>query len=216
MRSSRKLLVACGIGCIVGAQIVFTAALATRNGIRIHSPQPSSSVDRSLVVSGDAWMKSGITSVVVFLAPVGEPSSVPISAAAQRDEVRYRGRVLYPLSSWSAKIQSPSEGEWRLWARAVGNDGSSVETIEGEAREGKLSAIQQAFHDHHAVQCGYCTAGMVMSVRELIDRNPKPSVDEIKNGIEGNCCHCTGYEQSSEAVLDVTGQLKEKGELKHA
>lgn len=132
MRSSRKLLVACGIGCIVGAQIVFTAALATRNGIRIHSPQPSSSVDRSLVVSGDAWMKSGITSVVVFLAPVGEPSSVPISAPAQRDEVRYRGRLLYPLSSWSAKIQLPSEGEWRLWARAVGNDGSSVETTPRE------------------------------------------------------------------------------------
>lgn len=99
---------------------------------------------------------------------------------------------------------------------AVEADGSSVETIEGEAREGKLSAIQQAFHDHHAVQCGYCTAGMVMSVRELIDRNPKPSVDEIKNGIEGNFCRCTGYEQIIEAVLDVTGQLKEKGELKHA
>lgn len=99
---------------------------------------------------------------------------------------------------------------------AVEADGSTVETIEGEAQEGKLSAIQQAFHDHQAVQCGYCTAGMVMSVRELIQRNPKPTVEEIKTGIEGNFCRCTGYQQIIEAVQDVTGQLEKKGELKHA
>lgn len=99
---------------------------------------------------------------------------------------------------------------------AVEADGSTVETIEGEAKDGKLSEIQAAFHDHQAVQCGYCTAGMVMSVRELIQRNPKPSVEEIKTGIEGNFCRCTGYEQIIEAVQDVTGQLKQKGELKHA
>jgi carbon-monoxide dehydrogenase small subunit len=98
---------------------------------------------------------------------------------------------------------------------AVEADGSRVDTIEGEAESGQLSKIQQAFHDHQAVQCGYCTAGMVMSVRELIQRNPKPSVDEIKNGIEGNFCRCTGYQQIIEAVQDVTGQLGKKGELKH-
>ncbi len=99
---------------------------------------------------------------------------------------------------------------------AVEADGSRVETIEGEAKDGKLSDIQEAFHEHQAVQCGYCTAGMVMSVRELIQRNPKPTVEEIKTGIEGNFCRCTGYEQIIEAVQDVTGQLKQKGELKHA
>ena len=99
---------------------------------------------------------------------------------------------------------------------AVEADGLRVETIEGEAKDGKLSEIQEAFHEHQAVQCGYCTAGMVMSVRELIQRNPKPSVEEIKTGIEGNFCRCTGYEQIIEAVQDVTGQLKQKGELKHA
>jgi carbon-monoxide dehydrogenase small subunit len=98
---------------------------------------------------------------------------------------------------------------------AVEADGSSVETIEGEAEDGKLSDIQQAFQDHHAVQCGFCTAGMVMSVRELIQRNPKPSLEEIQNGIEGNFCRCTGYQQIIEAVQDVTGQLEKKGELKH-
>ena len=74
-------------------------------------------------------------------------------------------------------------------------------------RDGKLSDIQQAFDRHHAVQCGFCTPGMVMSVRELIERNPKPSVDEIKEGLEGNFCRCTGYAQIIEAVLEATGQL---------
>jgi aerobic-type carbon monoxide dehydrogenase small subunit (CoxS/CutS family) len=97
-------------------------------------------------------------------------------------------------------------------------DGCSIETIEGEAREGRLSAIQEAFDRHHAVQCGYCTGGMVMSVRELLQKNPKPSVEEIKEGIEGNFCRCTGYQQIIEAVLDASGQLDpaKKGELKYA
>lgn len=99
---------------------------------------------------------------------------------------------------------------------AVEADGRSIETIEGEAKDGKLSKIQKAFEKHQAVQCGFCTAGMIMSVRELLQRNAKPSVDEIKEGIEGNFCRCTGYQQIIEAVLDVSGQLEEMGELKHA
>ena len=97
-------------------------------------------------------------------------------------------------------------------------DGCAIETIEGEARDGKLSAIQEAFDRNHAVQCGYCTGGMVMSVRELLHRNPKPTIDEIKEGIEGNFCRCTGYQQIIEAVLDASGQLgpANKGELKYA
>jgi aerobic-type carbon monoxide dehydrogenase small subunit (CoxS/CutS family) len=99
---------------------------------------------------------------------------------------------------------------------AVEADGRTVKTIEGEAKDGKLSPIQEAFQDHHAVQCGFCTAGMIMSTRELLERNPKPSVEEIKEGIEGNFCRCTGYQQIVEAVLDVSGQLEKKGELRHA
>jgi len=95
-------------------------------------------------------------------------------------------------------------------------DGASVKTIEGEARDGKLSDIQQAFDRHHAVQCGFCSSGMVLSVRELIERNPRPSVGEIKQGLEGNFCRCTGYTQIIEAVLDVTGQIDRKGEMTHA
>ena len=94
-------------------------------------------------------------------------------------------------------------------------DGHVLETIEGEAKHGRLSAIQEAFNRHHAVQCGFCTGGMVMGVRELLARNPKPTVEEIKEGIEGNFCRCTGYEQIIEAVLDVSGQSTKKGGVIH-
>jgi aerobic-type carbon monoxide dehydrogenase small subunit (CoxS/CutS family) len=96
-------------------------------------------------------------------------------------------------------------------------DGSTISTIEGEAPTDGLSDLQAAFAKHHAVQCGFCTPGMVMSIRSLLDENPQPSVDEIKGRIEGNFCRCTGYQQIIEAVLDVTGQLDDdtRGELQH-
>jgi carbon-monoxide dehydrogenase small subunit len=99
---------------------------------------------------------------------------------------------------------------------AVEVDGRRIDTIEGEAANGRLSAIQEAFNRHHAVQCGFCTGGMIMSVHELLARNPKPTVAEIKEGIEGNFCRCTGYQQIIEAVLDASGQLTEKGGVKYA
>jgi carbon-monoxide dehydrogenase small subunit len=96
-------------------------------------------------------------------------------------------------------------------------DGVTIETIEGEARDGQLSALQQAFSTHHAIQCGFCTPGMVMSIRDLLAIHPTPTVEEIKEHIEGNFCRCTGYQQIIEAVLDVTGQLtaENRGELRH-
>jgi len=95
-------------------------------------------------------------------------------------------------------------------------DGRSVQTIEGEARGGALSDIQKAFIRHDAVQCGFCSSGMVMTVRELLARNPRPTVEEIKEGIEGNFCRCTGYEQIIEAVLDASGQGGDEGGLEYA
>ena len=94
-------------------------------------------------------------------------------------------------------------------------DGRTIDTIEGEAKDGKMSALQDAFHRHHAVQCGFCTAGMIMSARELLYRKPKPMVEEIKEGIEGNFCRCTGYQQIIEAVLDASGQKSGPGGLRH-
>jgi carbon-monoxide dehydrogenase small subunit len=95
-------------------------------------------------------------------------------------------------------------------------DGRRVETVEGQAIDGKLSTIQDAFNRNHAVQCGFCTSGMVMSVQDLLVRQPKPTDDDIKEAIEGNFCRCTGYLQIIEAVRDASGRTEGKGGLKHA
>jgi carbon-monoxide dehydrogenase small subunit len=84
---------------------------------------------------------------------------------------------------------------------AVQADGSTVTTIEGlAAADGTLHPMQQAFHDNHALQCGYCTPGMIMAARDLLMQNPNPSETEIREGIEGNLCRCTGYQNIVRAV----------------
>jgi len=76
---------------------------------------------------------------------------------------------------------------------AVQADGSEVTTIEGLATGDELHPVQQAFHAHHALQCGYCTPGFVMATVSLLEENPSPSEEEIRRGLEGNLCRCTGY-----------------------
>ncbi len=83
---------------------------------------------------------------------------------------------------------------------AVQADGSSVETVEGLADGDELNKLQQSFKDHHALQCGYCTPGMLMSATALLRENPQPSEDEIKKGLQGNICRCTGYWNIFDAV----------------
>ena len=83
---------------------------------------------------------------------------------------------------------------------AVQADGSSIETVEGLADGDELSKLQQSFKDHHALQCGYCTPGMLMSATALLRENPHPSEDEIKKGLQGNICRCTGYWNIFDAV----------------
>jgi carbon-monoxide dehydrogenase small subunit len=86
---------------------------------------------------------------------------------------------------------------------AVEADGRDVRTIEGEAASGKLSDLQQAFIDHAALQCGFCTPGMIMSARELLARNAAPTREEIAEAIAGNLCRCTGYEPIIDAIEAV-------------
>jgi carbon-monoxide dehydrogenase small subunit len=86
---------------------------------------------------------------------------------------------------------------------AVQADGAKIETVEGLADGEELAALQQSFSDHHALQCGYCTPGMLMSATALLRANPSPSEDEIKKGIQGNICRCTGYWNIVEAVKAV-------------
>jgi aerobic carbon-monoxide dehydrogenase small subunit len=76
---------------------------------------------------------------------------------------------------------------------AVQADGATIETVEGLAQDGELNGLQQAFSEHHALQCGYCTPGMLMSATALLRENPHPNEDEIRKGLQGNLCRCTGY-----------------------
>ncbi len=85
---------------------------------------------------------------------------------------------------------------------AIQADGSQVETVEGLAGA-ELSPLQQAFSDHHALQCGYCTPGMLMSAKYLLDQNPEPTEHEIRRAIQGNICRCTGYVNIVEAIADA-------------
>jgi aerobic-type carbon monoxide dehydrogenase small subunit (CoxS/CutS family) len=86
---------------------------------------------------------------------------------------------------------------------AVQANGSKIETVEGLADGDKLNALQQAFSDHHALQCGYCTPGMLMSATALLRSSPSPSDEEIKKALQGNICRCTGYWNIFDAVKSV-------------
>jgi len=83
---------------------------------------------------------------------------------------------------------------------AIQADGATIETVEGLAKEGELTPLQQAFSETHALQCGYCTPGMLMSAKYLLDHNPAPSGEEIRKAIQGNICRCTGYVNIVEAI----------------
>ncbi len=87
---------------------------------------------------------------------------------------------------------------------AVQADGASIETVEGLAQDGELTALQQSFSDHHALQCGYCTPGMLMSATALLRANPSPTEEQIRKAIQGNICRCTGYVNIVEAIKAVT------------
>lgn len=83
---------------------------------------------------------------------------------------------------------------------AVQADGANVTTIEGLAVNGKLHAMQEAFWNEHGAQCGFCTPGMIMASKQILDRNPHPTDEEIRMGLEGNVCRCTGYQHIVNAV----------------
>jgi aerobic-type carbon monoxide dehydrogenase small subunit (CoxS/CutS family) len=93
---------------------------------------------------------------------------------------------------------------------AVQADGSSIETVEGLAQDDELTPLQQAFSDHHALQCGYCTPGMLMSATALLRDTPAPSDEEIAKAIQGNICRCTGYWNIFKAVKAASGQEVEE------
>jgi aerobic-type carbon monoxide dehydrogenase small subunit (CoxS/CutS family) len=83
---------------------------------------------------------------------------------------------------------------------AVQADGASIETVEGLGADGQMHPLQEAFGEHHALQCGYCTPGMLMSAKALLDENPEPTEGEIRRAIQGNICRCSGYVNIVEAI----------------
>jgi carbon-monoxide dehydrogenase small subunit len=90
---------------------------------------------------------------------------------------------------------------------ALEADGAEVATIEGQANaDGSLNVIQQAFQDHHGLQCGFCTPGMVMSAAALLKENPKPTERDVREYLEGNICRCTGYHNIVKAIMAASGQ----------
>ena len=86
---------------------------------------------------------------------------------------------------------------------AVQADGAEIQTVEGLAEDGELTPLQQAFSDHHGLQCGYCTPGMLMSAKYLLDNNAEPTEAEIRKAIQGNICRCTGYVNIVEAIKEA-------------
>jgi carbon-monoxide dehydrogenase small subunit len=89
---------------------------------------------------------------------------------------------------------------------AVQADGRNVLTIEGLAADGKLDPMQEAFWNEHGLQCGFCTPGMIMTAKQIVERNPKPTDEEIRHGLEGNLCRCTGYQHIVNAVRAAAGK----------
>ena len=91
---------------------------------------------------------------------------------------------------------------------AVQADGAQIATIEGMAKNGKLHPIQEGFWEKHGLQCGFCTPGMIMSAYDLLQQNPNPSDDEIRHGLEGNLCRCTGYQNIVKAVQYAAAKMR--------
>jgi len=89
---------------------------------------------------------------------------------------------------------------------AVQADGSRIDTVEGLSADGELTPLQEAFRDQHALQCGYCTPGMLMAATSLLAANPRPSDEQIRRGLQGNICRCTGYWNIIKAVKAASGQ----------
>ena len=95
---------------------------------------------------------------------------------------------------------------------AVQADGAEIRTVEGLAEDGALTPLQEAFRRNHALQCGFCTAGILMSASEFLETNPRPTEDEVRDMLSGHICRCTGYHGMVRAILEAAGDREDGGE----
>ena len=150
---------------------------------------------------------------------------ITVNASAQRHDVEPRTLLVHYLreacgltgtkvgcdtsSCGACTVLLDGESVKSCTMLAAQADGATVTTIEGLAGPGgELHPVQQAFHEHHGLQCGYCTAGMVMAAVSLLEEIPNPTEHDVRIGIEGNLCRCTGYHNIVESVLAAADQMK--------
>jgi len=128
---------------------------------------------------------------------------------ALRDELRLTGtHVGCDTSNCGAcTVHMDGKSVKSCTVLAVQAEGAEITTIEGLGSEDNLHPVQEAFWNNHGLQCGYCTPGMIMAAAALLEENPTPTEQEIRHGLEGNLCRCTGYHNIIRSVLDASGQL---------
>ena len=128
-----------------------------------------------------------------------------------REELRLTGTHIGCDTSYCGACTVLLDGEpvKSCTVLAVQADGGEIRTVEGLEQDGKLHPLQEAFSEHHALQCGYCTPGMLISASHLLEKNPDPSADEIRKGIQGNLCRCTGYKNIFDAISDAASRMRE-------
>ena len=154
-----------------------------------------------------------------MLAPVVRQIAVTVNGTRHEAQVEPRQLLVYFLreqlgltgtnvgcdttSCGACTVLIDGESVKSCTVLAVQADGAELTTIEGLAQNGELHPMQQAFHEHHALQCGYCTPGMVLAAVSLLEENPKPNEQEVRHALEGNLCRCTGYQNIVKAVQAV-------------
>ncbi|WP_435347621.1 (2Fe-2S)-binding protein [Haloarchaeobius sp. HRN-SO-5] len=128
---------------------------------------------------------------------------------ALRDELGYTGTNVGCESSLcgACTVRIDGEAVKSCTSLAVQADGAEIETVEGLAEDGEYHPIQQGFQEEHGLQCGYCTPGMMMTAIDVLEENPDPSREEIREGLEGNLCRCTGYQNIVNAVQNAAQEL---------
>ncbi|MFC6835107.1 (2Fe-2S)-binding protein [Halomarina ordinaria] len=140
---------------------------------------------------------------------------------ALRDELGYTGTNVGCESSLcgACTVRLDGDAMKSCTALAVQADGAEIETVEGLATAGEFHPIQTGFQEEHGLQCGYCTPGMMMTATDLLGENPDPTREEIREGLEGNLCRCTGYQNIVNAVENAaesmgSGAVADGGELR--
>jgi aerobic carbon-monoxide dehydrogenase small subunit len=152
-------------------------------------------------------MKSAVTMTVNGASRTAEVESRTLLVHLLREHLNMTGTHIGCDTSncGACTVWLDGEAVKSCTVLAMQADGCEVTTIEGISRNGELHPMQQAFHENHGLQCGYCTPGMVMTAIKLLEHNPSPSDDEIRHGLEGNLCRCTGYENIVASVRAAAG-----------